>query len=87
MMPYKYVVEMICDTYAAGMNYQGKNWEKGFQLQYFKTREEKNIGNETLKSILLEVYTEVSEKGIDEVINKKRLKEIYNKHIKHVDNI
>jgi len=80
-MPYKYTVEMICDTLAAGMTYQGKNWTKDYQLKYYlKDRENKHI-NPKIDAVLLEVYEMVSEKGINEVINKKTLKKIYNKHI------
>ena len=80
-MPYKYTVEMICDTLAAGMTYQGKNWTNDYQLKYYlKDRVTKHI-NPKIDAILLEVYQMVSEKGIDEVINKKTLKKIYNKHI------
>ena len=35
IMPYKYTVEMICDTLAAGMTYQGKNWTNDYQLNYY----------------------------------------------------
>ena len=80
-MPYKYTVEMICDTLAAGMTYQGKNWTNDYQLKYYlKDREKKNI-NPKIDKILLEVYENVSQNGINDVINKKSLKKIYNKHL------
>ena len=81
IMPYKYTVEMICDTLAAGMTYQGKNWTKDYQLKYYmEDRTRKNI-NVKIDNILLEVYNMVAEKGIDDVINQKTLKMIYNKHV------
>ena len=80
-MPYKYTVEMICDTLAAGMTYQGKNWTNDYQLKYYlKDREKKNI-NPKIDKILLEVYENVSQNGINKVINKKTLKKLYNKHL------
>lgn len=82
MMPFKYVLELICDNYAAGMNYRGKEWEKGFQLEYFRTKESKLIHNQPLRGILEEVYSEVAEKGIDKVLKKKHIKEIYDKYVK-----
>ena len=81
VIPYKYTVEMICDTLAAGMTYQGKNWTTDYQLNYYlKDRQTKHI-NPKIDAILLEVYEEISKKGIDEVINKQKLKRIYNKHV------
>lgn len=79
-MPYKYVVEMICDSMAAGMTYQGKNWTKEYQLSYWnRTKERAKITME-LRNMLDDVYSEIAEKGIKPVINKKRLKELYNKN-------
>lgn len=81
IIPYKYTVEMICDTLAAGMTYQGKNWTKDYQLKYYlEDRKRKNI-NLKIDKILLEVYNMVAENGIDNVINSKTLKMIYNKHV------
>ena len=81
LMPYKYTVEMICDTLAAGMTYQGKNWTNDYQLNYYlKDRKEKKI-NPIIDEILLEVYKMISEKGINEVINPKTLKKIYKNNV------
>ena len=81
LMPYKYTVEMICDTLAAGMIYQGKNWTKDYQLKYYlKDRKTKHI-NPKIDAILLETYELISKKGIDKVINSKTLKNIYYKHV------
>jgi len=81
VIPYKYTVEMICDTLAAGLTYQGKNWTKDYQLKYYlEDRKRKNI-NPKIDKILLEVYELVAENGINDVINSKTLKRIYNKHV------
>ena len=80
IIPYKYVVEMICDNLAAGITYQGKNWTKEYQLSYYM-KDKKEI-NPIIDKILIEVYTEVSKYGIDKIINKKNLKKIYYKHVK-----
>ena len=80
VMPYKYTVEMICDTLAAGLTYQGKNWTNDYQLRYYlEDRKRKNI-NTKIDNILLEVYNMLAENGINDVINPKTLKMIYNKH-------
>lgn len=80
LMPYKYTVELICDTLAAGMTYQGKNWTNDYQLKYYLEDRKKKIINPILDKILLEVYESVSKNGIDKVINKSNLKSIYNKY-------
>ena len=81
LIPYKYTVEMICDTLAAGIIYQKDNWTDDYQLKYYlKDREVKHI-NPITDAILLEVYEMVSENGIDNVINPKTLKKIYVKHV------
>ena len=72
---------MICDTLAAGMTYQGKNWTNDYQLKYYlKDRERKHI-NPIIDAILLETYEMISEKGVEEVVNPKTLKKIYYKHV------
>lgn len=81
IIPYKYTIEMICDNLAAGMTYQGKNWTKEHQLEYYlKVKSSKKI-NDKIDKVLMEVYEEIAEKGVDEVINPKKLKKIYHKHV------
>ncbi len=83
VIPYKYSVEMICDKLAAGIVYQGKNWTKEFELKYWNERESnKKYVNEKMNNFVTEVFTQVSEKGIDEVITKKNLTNLYNKYCK-----
>lgn len=81
IIPYKYTVEMICDNLAAGMTYQGKNWTKEHQLEYYlKVKKNKPI-NDKIDKVLIEVYEEIASKGVEEVINPKTLKKIYYKHV------
>lgn len=82
VIPYKYTVEMICDTLAAGMAYQGKEWNQSFQLEYYKNRKDKEYINDSIKKVLEEVYEQVSKYGIDKTLKKKNLKEIYYKYVK-----
>ena len=82
VMPYKYVVEMICDQLAAGMIYQGKNWNDEYQLSYWlKTREKARI-NPKMDKLLTKVYTEVARKGLKQVITPQNLKELYVRYTK-----
>ena len=80
VIPYKYTVEMICDQLAAGMTYNGKDWEKDTQLKYWRNIENRRKINPQIANMLDEVYVQVSQKGIDEVINKNHLKELYKKY-------
>ena len=80
-MPFKYILEMICDDLAAGMTYQGKKWYPGYQLTYWnKVREEAKM-NETMKQLLDKVYTEISLHGL-KVLKRKQIKEWYDSYIK-----
>lgn len=82
IIPYKYTVEMICDTLAAGMIYKGKEWYPSYQLEYFEKRKDKEFINEDIQKVLEEVYKQVSQKGLNKTINSKNLKKIYYKYIK-----
>ena len=82
MMPYKYIVEMICDSFAAGMNYRGKEWTKEYQLTYWNRVKDKARIPNALMNMLDEVYGSVAKEGLNDVVNKKRLKSIYNKPFK-----
>ena len=77
VIPYKYTVEMICDTLAAGKTYQGKNWDKSYQLKYWENEQKHVCMNENIKKILTEVYTQVSQNGINKTLNWKNLRSIY----------
>lgn len=83
VIPYKYTVEMICDNLSAGITYMGRDWTKEYQFNYFKTHDESRDlrMNQKNKDILYEVFELVAKEGINPVINKKRLKEIYIKHV------
>ena len=79
VIPYKYFAEMVCDSIAAGMIYQGKNWTKSYQLDYwFKTRGKAKI-NPKIDFLLTKVYTDLSKDGLKRVVNKKYLMDSYTK--------
>ena len=42
-MPYKYLVEALCDKIAAGMAYRGKEWTQVEPLEYWKKHERDNV--------------------------------------------
>jgi len=81
IIPYKYVAEMICDKLAANIVYEGQDWTKEGPLNYWNTREkERATINLKLKNMLTEVFKQVAQKGINEVITKSNLKKLYNKY-------
>ena len=70
---------MICDTLAAGKTYKGKNWKKDYQLSYWQKERKTVKMNECIQNVLTEVYTQVASEGINKIINRYNLKEIYNR--------
>ena len=80
VIPYKYVVEMICDNLAAAKIYNGKRWRKDSSLKYWLKRKEDCPLNEKIKAMLTETYTQVSINGIEKTINRANLKKIYKKY-------
>lgn len=81
IIPYKYAVEMICDTLAASIVYNGKDWKKDTQLNYYNKRTDKEFINPKIQKFLLTVYEQIAKDGIDKVVTSKNLKEIYNSSI------
>ena len=80
-MPYKYTIEMLCDKLAAGIVYQGEKWNKEYPIKYWNEREkEKLMLNPKMKDLITEFFEQVSENGINEVVNKKKLKDLYKKY-------
>lgn len=82
IIPFKYFLELICDSFAAGMTYQGKDWNKSYQLEYWLKVKDKSRMHPKMKSLLEEVYTEVSIEGLDKVLKRKKLRNLYDKYTK-----
>ena len=81
IIPYKYVVEMICDNLVAGMTYLEKNWTKEYQLSYWMNARTKTTINPAIDKILIEVFTKVAEEGIEPVIKNSVLRKIYDRNV------
>ena len=80
IIPFKYVLELICDSLAAGMTYQGKNWTKEYQLKYWQKVKEKGKIHPKVKEYIEKVYTDVSNEGLKKVLHRKRLKKLYDEY-------
>ncbi|MBQ3408889.1 MAG: catalase [Clostridia bacterium] len=80
-LPYKYMVEAVCDKLSAGMVYNGKKWTKEEPLKYWNDIEKnapvvKHPGTIEFMDIVLK---KIADEGIDEAVNRKYLKETYKK--------
>lgn len=80
IIPYKYAAEMICDKLAAGIIYEGKNWTKEYELEYWKREREKIKMNEKIKDFVTDIMEQVAENGINETLKKRNIREVYKKH-------
>lgn len=85
IIPYVYVVEMICDKIAASMNYNGKNWTDASPMEYWNSRNDTRILNQKICDMLTEVFRMVAVYGVKSTITKDNLREIYNKYVGYVE--
>ena len=80
IIPYKYFVEMVCDSLAAGMIYQGKKWDNEYQMHYWlRVRENARI-HPKMDKLLTKVYTDVAKKGLKSVLKKEYLSDLYRRY-------
>ena len=80
-MPYKYLVECVCDKLAATRVYSGKgaDYSKEKPLQHF--RKWSRIEDINPKTVLFieTVFTDLQVIGEDGILNKKYMTDTYNK--------
>ena len=87
IMPYKYAAEMICDKIAAGIVYNGKAWTKETQINYHMKERKTILLNSHIDNLLIAVFTEVSKDGLDKVITKQNIKNLYEKYCIRMENL
>ena len=80
IMPFNYFLEHICDSLAAGMTYQGSDWTKEYQLTYWERVRDRAKAHPKMKELITRVFTDISNEGVDKVLNKKRLKKLYDEY-------
>ena len=85
IIPYKYVAEMLCDKLAAGIIYKGKDWTKEYELNYWLYERDKTLVNDQIEKLITDFLTQVSENGIDKVLTKKNVKQLYEKYCINYD--
>ena len=82
IMPFKYFLELVCDSYAAGQVYCGKNWTEEYQENYWKkTRKDKYLNPKFVK-LLDEVYSNGTKYGLKRILRKRYLRKLYDKYTK-----
>ena len=83
MLPYDVTVEILCDHIAAGMVYEGKQWNKEYTLKYWNEIEtNRNFYNKKTEEFLTVIKEEIAKDGIDKIMKGKHLKEQYKKYCK-----
>lgn len=87
-IPYKYIVESICDKIAAGMAYKGKDWNNKEPYNYWMNVDRNNVvvkhpGSVEFMDIVLK---KISDEGLNFGLNSKYLKSVY-KEVKEKYNI
>lgn len=87
IMPYKYTAEMICDKLAAGITYNGKDWRKDTQIKYYLEERKTSVVNPQIDKLLIDVFLQVSEKGIDKTLTKTNIKNLYEKYCIRMENL
>ena len=81
IIPFVYMLEMICDRVAASKTYNGKDYKDSDSLEYFSKHESKYTLNPKLKAFLRDVFEQLTNKG-EIVLNKKNVYKLYLKHTK-----
>ena len=66
------------------MTYEGKNWTKESEINYWRKKERDKVPlNDNIRLMFDDVFTQISECGINKTINRKNLKSKYNKYCKN----
>ena len=82
-MPYKYLLEMLCDRLAASKVYQGKNYNENHPYSYFLRCKENRFIHPVTSDTIEELLLMISQKGEKYTFNyiknnMKRLEKEYN---------
>ena len=79
-IPYKYIVESICDKLAATKAYNGKNFNETMPLEYWERVDKKNPTkvHPGIVEFIDTVLAKIAEDGINNTLKPKYLKKTYN---------
>lgn len=70
-MPYKYMLEMICDYLGAGRAYKGKDFSMDAEYAWWQTKKDKVKMHQDTFNAVDKILTDMNEKGIDAVLKDK----------------
>lgn len=78
-LPYKYIVEAVCDKIAAGMAYNGKDWNQKEPFEYWTNIEKPGpvLKHPASIEFMDTVLKEISDNGLDSGLSPKFLKSVY----------
>ena len=79
VMPYKYAVECICDKLAATKTYNGKAYTTEKAIEHWHRYGNKINGNPKTMLFIETVFTDLNIYGEKHVLNKRYLKDTYNR--------
>jgi hypothetical protein len=79
LMPYKYAVECVCDKIAANKTYKGKDYTTDMPLEHWQRYGNKVNGNPKTMEFIETVFVDLANHGEKYVLNKKYMKNTYNK--------
>lgn len=82
IIPFEYMVEMICDRIAASKTYNKKSYNNSMPYDYLSCDKSLFLLNEHLKAFLEDVFYQLKEDG-EKVLNKKKLLKLYLKYTKN----
>lgn len=79
-MPYKCIVEAVCDKIAAGMAYNGREWTKEEPFEYWTNIEKPGpvLKHPGSVKFMDKVLKKIADEGLDAGLNPKFLKTVYN---------
>lgn len=69
-IPFKYLLELICDTIGAGKAYsenRGEKWHQGLPIQYYRERDCRSYYHPKTREKLTKYYLDIAELGWDYV--------------------
>ncbi len=81
VIPYKYVVEMICDWIGAGKVYEKDKWTNSSPIEYYYKARKGRHFNQKTETLIIHFLNVIKNNGLDEFHRQARnrmLKELYN---------
>lgn len=66
MIPFRYVVEMVCDWVGAGMVYSGEKWTQAAPMDYYKQVRSGRHFHPKTEMLIIQFLKCIRDKGLDE---------------------